>query len=187
MISNAELRTVHLVAHLKTRQVLTDRQVVAYRDLKAELIKGVVYVASPISFPQHAAPHSLLITCLTVYAAGTPGTQAGAPATLCLDEENMPEPDGLLRLIYILNPKDEPGRLTLICRFGHDKVEKHLPKLIDYAILTMHRERIECNITHHTELRITLFDRFDGSLRQSIRIESFLGEFGFFILWRHWK
>jgi 3-deoxy-7-phosphoheptulonate synthase len=40
------------------------------------------------------------------------------------------EPDGLLRLIDILNPKDEPGRLTLICRFGADKVEKHLPKLI---------------------------------------------------------
>jgi 3-deoxy-7-phosphoheptulonate synthase len=40
------------------------------------------------------------------------------------------EPDGLMRLIDLLNPADEPGRLTLICRFGSDKVEKHLPKLI---------------------------------------------------------
>jgi 3-deoxy-7-phosphoheptulonate synthase len=40
------------------------------------------------------------------------------------------EPDGLLRLIDILNPKDEPGRLTLICRFGHDKAAQALPKLI---------------------------------------------------------
>jgi 3-deoxy-7-phosphoheptulonate synthase len=40
------------------------------------------------------------------------------------------EPDGLLRLIDMLNPKDEPGRLTLICRFGADKVASHLPKLI---------------------------------------------------------
>ncbi len=40
------------------------------------------------------------------------------------------EPDGLLKLIDILNPKNEPGRLTLICRFGSDKVEAHLPKLI---------------------------------------------------------
>lgn len=40
------------------------------------------------------------------------------------------EPDGLMRLIDILNPKNEPGRLTLICRFGSDKVDKHLPKLI---------------------------------------------------------
>lgn len=38
--------------------------------------------------------------------------------------------DGLLRLIDILNPTDEAGRLTLICRFGHEKVQEHLPKLI---------------------------------------------------------
>jgi len=40
------------------------------------------------------------------------------------------QPDELLRLIDILNPKDEPGRLTLICRFGADKIERHLPGLI---------------------------------------------------------
>jgi 3-deoxy-7-phosphoheptulonate synthase len=40
------------------------------------------------------------------------------------------EPDGLLKLMDILDPANEPGRLTLICRFGADKVEKHLPQLI---------------------------------------------------------
>ena len=40
------------------------------------------------------------------------------------------EPDGLLELIDLLNPANEPGRLTLIARFGHDKVADHLPKLI---------------------------------------------------------
>jgi 3-deoxy-7-phosphoheptulonate synthase len=40
------------------------------------------------------------------------------------------EVDDLLRLIDILNPKDEAGRLTLISRLGADKIEKHLPKLI---------------------------------------------------------
>jgi 3-deoxy-7-phosphoheptulonate synthase len=40
------------------------------------------------------------------------------------------EPDGLLRLIDLLDPKNEPGRLTLIARFGSDKVDKHLPKLL---------------------------------------------------------
>ncbi|MEM0906548.1 MAG: 3-deoxy-7-phosphoheptulonate synthase class II [Pseudomonadota bacterium] len=39
-------------------------------------------------------------------------------------------PDGLLELIDILNPANEPGRLTLICRFGADKVIDHLPSLI---------------------------------------------------------
>jgi 3-deoxy-7-phosphoheptulonate synthase len=40
------------------------------------------------------------------------------------------EPDELLRLIDILNPDNEPGRLTLIARYGCDKVEQHLPGLI---------------------------------------------------------
>ena len=39
-------------------------------------------------------------------------------------------PDGLLQLIDILNPENEPGRLTLICRFGADKVFDKLPPLI---------------------------------------------------------
>jgi len=40
------------------------------------------------------------------------------------------EADELLRLIDILNPKDEPGRLTLICRFGADRIAKQLPAMI---------------------------------------------------------
>jgi 3-deoxy-7-phosphoheptulonate synthase len=36
----------------------------------------------------------------------------------------------LIRLIDILNPDNEPGRLTLICRFGADKVFDHLPALV---------------------------------------------------------
>ncbi len=39
-------------------------------------------------------------------------------------------PDGLLELIDLLNPENEPGRLTLIARFGADKVADHLPKLV---------------------------------------------------------
>ncbi|KQY27235.1 class II 3-deoxy-7-phosphoheptulonate synthase [Rhizobium sp. Root482] len=38
--------------------------------------------------------------------------------------------DGLIELIDLLNPANEAGRLTLICRFGHDKVAEHLPRLI---------------------------------------------------------
>ncbi|HEX2137525.1 MAG TPA: 3-deoxy-7-phosphoheptulonate synthase class II [Microvirga sp.] len=39
-------------------------------------------------------------------------------------------PDGLIRLLDELNPDNEPGRMTLICRFGADKVFDHLPGLI---------------------------------------------------------
>ncbi len=38
--------------------------------------------------------------------------------------------DGLLELIDLLNPENEPGRLTLIARFGADKVGDHLPALV---------------------------------------------------------
>jgi 3-deoxy-7-phosphoheptulonate synthase len=40
------------------------------------------------------------------------------------------EPDDLLRLIDALNPKNEPGRLTLYGRFGHDKIAERLPRLL---------------------------------------------------------
>ncbi|MEM6616264.1 MAG: 3-deoxy-7-phosphoheptulonate synthase class II [Pseudomonadota bacterium] len=39
-------------------------------------------------------------------------------------------PDGLIELLDILNPANEPGRMTLICRFGANKVGEHLPGLI---------------------------------------------------------
>jgi len=40
------------------------------------------------------------------------------------------DPDELIRLTEILNPDNVPGRLTLVARFGHDKVEQYLPTLI---------------------------------------------------------
>jgi 3-deoxy-7-phosphoheptulonate synthase len=38
--------------------------------------------------------------------------------------------DSLLKLIDVLNPDNEPGRVTLICRFGDEKVGEHLPALV---------------------------------------------------------
>ena len=39
-------------------------------------------------------------------------------------------PDGMRRLLDILNPDDEPGRITLISRMGADGVRRHLPPLL---------------------------------------------------------
>ena len=39
-------------------------------------------------------------------------------------------PDDLLKLIDALNPNNDPGRLVLISRMGHDKVEDILPDLV---------------------------------------------------------
>ena len=38
--------------------------------------------------------------------------------------------DDLMRLIEILNPENEAGRITLIVRMGADKIEQHLPTLL---------------------------------------------------------
>ena len=40
------------------------------------------------------------------------------------------EPDELMELLDILNPKDEAGRITLIARYGAEKVAKGLPGLV---------------------------------------------------------
>ena len=40
------------------------------------------------------------------------------------------KPDELLKLADVLNPDNEPGRLTLITRFGNEKVGEHLPGMI---------------------------------------------------------
>ncbi len=39
--------------------------------------------------------------------------------------------EDLLRLLDRLNPTDEAGRITLISRFGSDKIAAHLPRLIE--------------------------------------------------------
>ncbi len=41
------------------------------------------------------------------------------------------QPDQLLRLIDVLNPEDEPGRLTFIHRMGAAHITDKLPPLLD--------------------------------------------------------
>jgi len=40
------------------------------------------------------------------------------------------KPEELIKLIDVLNPENEPGRLTLITRFGNEKVGEHLPGMV---------------------------------------------------------
>jgi Uma2 family endonuclease len=74
-----------------------ERRYEAMPDLKkAELIEGVVYMPSPVRMDVHGAPHADLVAWLATYRAATPGVRAGDNATLGLDNDNMPQPDGLL-------------------------------------------------------------------------------------------
>ena len=65
---------------------------------KAELIEGVVYVASPVRMANHGRPHSAIIGWLMVYKAATPGVDLGDNTTVRLDADNEPQPDALLRI-----------------------------------------------------------------------------------------
>ena len=86
------------------------------------------------------------------------------------------EPDDLLRLIDVLNPKDEPGRLTLYGRFGSDKIAGRLPKLLDatkadgravvWAIDPMHGNTLTANNGYKTRP----FDRILSEVKSFVEI-----------------
>jgi Uma2 family endonuclease len=63
---------------------------------KAELIEGVVYVASPLRHEQHGKPHSRVMTWLGFYQAMTPGVDLSVEPTVRLDLDNEPQPDAVL-------------------------------------------------------------------------------------------
>jgi Uma2 family endonuclease len=65
---------------------------------KAELIEGVVYVASPVRANRHGRPHSEIIGLLLVYRIQTPGVYLTDNTTVRLDADNEPQPDALLRI-----------------------------------------------------------------------------------------
>ncbi|MBP0028647.1 Uma2 family endonuclease [Roseofilum sp. Guam] len=65
---------------------------------KAELIEGIVYMASPLRIEQHGEPHAHIIGWLTFYKAFTPNLQLGDNCTVRLDADNEPQPDALLRI-----------------------------------------------------------------------------------------
>ena len=65
---------------------------------KAELIEGVVYVASPLRYRRHGEPHGFIMGWLAIYAAATPGVGLADNTTVRLDLDNEPQPDALLRI-----------------------------------------------------------------------------------------
>ncbi len=63
---------------------------------KAELIEGIVYMASPLRFEPHAEPHADLMGWLWNYKIATPGVRLGDNPTVRLDVDNEPQPDAVL-------------------------------------------------------------------------------------------
>lgn len=64
---------------------------------KAELVEGVVYMASPVRIT-HGTPHAMIMTWLGNYWVATPGVGLADNTTVRLDADNEPQPDALLRI-----------------------------------------------------------------------------------------
>jgi Uma2 family endonuclease len=67
-------------------------------EFEAELIGGIVYVASPPK-RRHGTNHLPLGTLFFTYEAKTPGVESGDNTTILLGEESEPQPDLYLRIL----------------------------------------------------------------------------------------
>ncbi len=81
------------------------------------------------------------------------------------------EPDALLRMLDTLNPNRVAGRMTLITRYGHDKIESGLPKLIRAVQREGHPVIWSCDPMHGNTIKATTgyktrpFDRILAEVR----------------------
>jgi 3-deoxy-7-phosphoheptulonate synthase len=81
------------------------------------------------------------------------------------------EPDVLIGLLDTLNPAREAGRITLISRFGHDKVEAGLPRLVRAVQREGHPVVWSCDPMHGNVIKAESgyktrpFDRILGEVR----------------------
>lgn len=81
------------------------------------------------------------------------------------------EPDALLRMLDTLNPNRVAGRMTLITRYGHDKIEAGLPKLIRAVQREGHPVVWSCDPMHGNTIKATTgyktrpFDRILAEVR----------------------
>ena len=67
-------------------------------DFKAELVGGIVYVASPLR-RRHGTSHPLVSAVLMAYEGRTPGVETGDNTTILLGDDGEPQPDLYLRVL----------------------------------------------------------------------------------------
>ncbi len=96
---------------------------------RVELIEGVVYLPSPISFAGHGREQTLALSWLDAYSSAHTGVEHSGPATLLLDDDNEPEPDAML--FYVTPDRlDERGYIVgppeLIVEIANTSVSRDL-------------------------------------------------------------
>ncbi len=77
---------------------------------KAELVEGVVYVASPVRIEQHGEPHTLIAGWAFTYGVAHPGVRIATDTTVRFDELNEVQPN-----VFMF----QPGRSSAIGEDGY--------------------------------------------------------------------
>jgi len=94
------------------------------------------------------------------------------------------EPDALIRLLDTLNPDRVPGRVTLITRYGHDKIEAGLPKLVRAVLREGHPVIWSCDPMHGNVVKAANgfktrpFERILAEVRGFFAVHRAEGSFG---------
>ena len=94
---------------------------------------------------------------------------------------NSMEPDELVELIDILNPANEPGRLTLIHRFGAEKIRERLPRLAEAVLRAGRRVLWSCDPMHgntqtaRSGIKTRSFDEIMSEIITAFRMHKELG------------
>ncbi|MBT8144124.1 MAG: 3-deoxy-7-phosphoheptulonate synthase class II [Gammaproteobacteria bacterium] len=89
----------------------------------------------------------------------------------------------LQELIAVLNPQAEPGRMTLICRFGADKIEQTLPPLIQAVRATGSPVLWSCDPMHGntestaTGVKTRRFDNILAEVQAAFRVHKEMGSY----------
>ena len=93
------------------------------------------------------------------------------------------DPDELIRLIDALNPNNDPGRLTLIARFGSDKVTDGLPPLVRAVEKEGRNVVWSCDPMHGNVIKSSTgyktrpFDRILGEVRSFFEVHEAEGTY----------
>ena len=94
---------------------------------------------------------------------------------------NSMTPEELIDVICILNPENEPGRLTLIHRFGAEKIRTKLPVLAEAVLKSGHNVLWSCDPMHgngqtaRNGIKTRSFDDIMSEIFMAFRIHKDVG------------
>jgi len=148
-------------------------------DVRAELIGGIVYMASPQKVP-HSWSHAGITHLLVEYEVGTPGTEVHLNPTQILGPESEPQPDAALFVIPAcggqvkINKEDFlTGAPDLVAEVSAstESIDLHAKKndyeaagVREYVVVALRRKKVFWFVRHRGKFREMAPDK-DGIYR----------------------